>query len=111
MATTISDQLRGQTVNIGTWAGHLQDKTLQVVLGSKQPQQQHNNNKKYTPPPPKKKNKLKESAILMVHGENLECYGLGKETISPLKYVSLKPTSKCSILVIQSRLVQSLKWS
>ena len=39
------------------------------------------------PPPPS--NKHKESAILMVHGENLECYGLGKETISPLKYASL----------------------
>ena len=87
MATTINDQLLGAkhlTLERGQVIYRI--KPLQAVLGSNN----HNNNitiTKNTPPPPS--NKHKESAILTVHGENLECYGLGKETIYPLKYASL----------------------
>ena len=86
MATTINDQLLGaKHLTLEHGQAIYRIKPLQAVLGSNN----HNNNITITKNTPSPFNKHKESAILMVHGENLECYGLGKETISPLKYESL----------------------
>ena len=86
MATTINDQLVGaKHLTLERGQAIYRIKPLQAVLGSNN----HNNNITITKNTPFPSNKHKESGILMVHGENLECYGLGKETISPLKYASL----------------------
>ena len=86
MATTINDQLLGaKHLTLERGQAIYRIKPLQAVLGSNN----HNNNITITKNTPSPSNKHKESAILMVHGENLECYGLEKETISPLKYASL----------------------
>lgn len=86
MATTINDQLLGaKHLTLERGQAIYRIKPLQAVLGSNN----HNNNITITKNTPSPSNNYKESAILMVHGENLECYGLGKETISPLKYASL----------------------
>ena len=86
MATTINDQLLGaKHLTLERGQAIYRIKPLQAVLGSNN----HDNNIAITKNTPSPSNKHKERAILMVHGENLECYGLGKETISPLKYASL----------------------